>query len=65
MSYARFNITQGRYLSERANYYCLDNRSIDLGFYEVQLDYSPIRFKPKLETATVEMRGAQSSSNTR
>ena len=33
-----------------ANYYCLDNGGINLGNYEVQFDYFPIRFKADFET---------------
>lgn len=42
-----------------ANYYCLDNGCINLGNYEVQFDYFPIRFKPDFETPTDEKEWVQ------
>ena len=42
-----------------ANYYCLDNGCINLGNYEVQFDYFPIRFKPKFETPIDEKEWVQ------
>ena len=33
-----------------ANYYCLDNGGINLGNYEIQFDYFPIRFNADFET---------------
>ena len=42
-----------------ANYYCLDNGCINLGNYEVQFDYFPIRFKPDFETPIAEKEWVQ------
>lgn len=42
-----------------ANYYCLDNGCINLGNYEVQFDYFPIRFKSDFETPTQEKEWVQ------
>lgn len=42
-----------------ANYYCLDNGCINLGNYEVQFDYFPIRFKPDFETPIDEKEWVQ------
>lgn len=42
-----------------ANYYCLDNGCINLGNYEVQFDYFPIRFNPEFETPTDEKEWVQ------
>lgn len=42
-----------------ANYYCLDNGCINLGNYEVQFDYFPIRFKADFETPTQEKEWVQ------
>jgi hypothetical protein len=33
-----------------ANYYCLDNGCINLGNYEIQFDYFPVRFNADFET---------------
>lgn len=41
------------------NYYCLDNGCINLGNYEVQFDYFPIRFKPDFETPVDEKEWVQ------
>lgn len=42
-----------------ANYYCLDNGCINLGNYEVQFDYFPIRFKSDFETPIEEKEWVQ------
>ena len=42
-----------------ANYYCLDNGCINLGNYEVQFDYFPIRFKLDFETPIDEKEWVQ------
>ena len=42
-----------------ANYYCLDNGCINLGNYEVQFDYFPIRFNPDFETPLAEKEWVQ------
>ena len=42
-----------------ANYYCLDNGCINLGNYEVQFDYFPIRFNPDFETPIQEKEWVQ------
>ncbi len=42
-----------------ANYYCLDNGCINLGNYEVQFDYFPIRFKPEFDTPIDEKEWVQ------
>ncbi len=42
-----------------ANYYCLDNGCINLGNYEVQFDYFPIRFKDDFEAPTEEKEWVQ------
>ncbi len=42
-----------------ANYYCLDNGCINLGNYEVQFDYFPVRFKPHFETPVQEKEWVQ------
>ena len=42
-----------------ANYYCLDNGCINLGNYEVQFDYFPVRFTSNFETPTPEKEWVQ------
>ena len=42
-----------------ANYYCLDNGGINLGNYEVQFDYFPIRFNADFETPVAEKEWVQ------
>ena len=42
-----------------ANYYCLDNGCINLGNYEIQFDYFPIRFKADFETPLAEKEWVQ------
>ena len=42
-----------------ANYYCLDNGCINLGNYEIQFDYFPIRFNADFETPLDEKEWVQ------
>ena len=42
-----------------ANYYCLDNGGINLGNYEVQFDYFPVRFNADFETPIPEKEWVQ------
>ncbi len=42
-----------------ANYYCLDNGGINLGNYEVQFDYFPVRFNADFETPIQEKEWVQ------
>ena len=42
-----------------ANYYCLDNGCINLGNYEIQFDYFPIRFNADFETPLAEKEWVQ------
>ena len=42
-----------------ANYYCLDNGCINLGNYEVQFDYFPVRFNADFETPLNEKEWVQ------
>ncbi len=42
-----------------ANYYCLDNGCINLGNYEVQFDYFPVRFVASFETPIDEKEWVQ------
>ena len=42
-----------------ANYYCLDNGGINLGNYEIQFDYFPIRFNADFETPLEEKEWVQ------
>ena len=42
-----------------ANYYCLDNGCINLGNYEIQFDYFPIRFNTDFETPLAEKEWVQ------
>ena len=42
-----------------ANYYCLDNGCINLGNYEIQFDYFPIRFNANFETPLAEKEWVQ------
>lgn len=42
-----------------ANYYCLDNGCINLGNYEVQFDYFPVRFNADFETPLDEKEWVQ------
>ena len=42
-----------------ANYYCLDNGCINLGNYEIQFDYFPIRFNANFETPLEEKEWVQ------
>ena len=42
-----------------ANYYCLDNGCINLGNYEIQFDYFPIRFNDSFETPLQEKEWVQ------
>ncbi len=42
-----------------ANYYCLDNGCINLGNYEIQFDYFPIRFNTDFETPLDEKEWVQ------
>ena len=42
-----------------ANYYCLDNGCINLGNYEIQFDYFPIRFNADFETPLEEKEWVQ------
>lgn len=42
-----------------ANYYCLDNGGINLGNYEIQFDYFPIRFNARFETPLAEKEWVQ------
>ena len=42
-----------------ANYYCLDNGNINLGNYEIQFDYFPVRFNADFETPLDEKEWVQ------
>ena len=42
-----------------ANYYCLDNGCINLGNYEIQFDYFPVRFNADFETPLDEKEWVQ------
>ena len=42
-----------------ANYYCLDNGGINLGNYEIQFDYFPVRFNADFETPLDEKEWVQ------
>ena len=42
-----------------ANYYCLDNGCINLGNYEIQFDYFPVRFNDQFETPLDEKEWVQ------
>ncbi|RKU06136.1 hypothetical protein C6503_26305 [Candidatus Poribacteria bacterium] len=42
-----------------ANYYCLDNGCINLGNYEIQFDYFPVRFNADFETPLAEKEWVQ------
>ena len=42
-----------------ANYYCLDNGCINLGNYEIQFDYFPVRFNTDFETPLDEKEWVQ------
>ena len=42
-----------------ANYYCLDNGCINLGNYEIQFDYFPVRFNAEFERPLDEKEWVQ------